>query len=154
MDTLGRDCYVEENGLYLYKGAVFIKPLAMIDDIATAAECGANSLEINAKVNSKMYSKKLRLSEDKRKLLHVSKRSKKCDGALNAHGKEIEICTEGENLGDVLSSDGTNTKNKNKNIERTLKKEAKGFRYYQSDYGNPKHSEPGIHFYPIAFIGA
>ena len=93
VDTLGRDCYVEENGLYLYEGAVFIKPLAMIlamiDDIATAAECGANSLEINAKMNSKMYSKKLRLSEDKRKLLHVSKRSKKCDGALNAHGKEI-----------------------------------------------------------------
>ena len=52
IDTIGRSCIVENEGLYLYKDSINITPLSMIDDIAGVSKCGADSINyiINAKI--------------------------------------------------------------------------------------------------------
>ena len=52
LDTLGRDCYERQEGLYLYNGCVSVPPLEMIDDLASFAICGPQSI-VNAKIESK-----------------------------------------------------------------------------------------------------
>ena len=54
LDTLGRDCYERQEGLYLYNGCVSVPPLQMIDDLASFAICGTQSVVTNAIVNAKM----------------------------------------------------------------------------------------------------
>ena len=76
MDTLGRDALRTGCGIFKYRGVVDIPALAMIDDVLGLATCGDNSLEMNAIVNSKMETKKLRLSKDKCFRIHISKKNK------------------------------------------------------------------------------
>ena len=57
IDTLGQDCYTSGDGLFLYKSAVYIPPLGMIDDIITFALSGPDAIKTNAIVNSKIESK-------------------------------------------------------------------------------------------------
>ena len=65
MDTLGRDCYRDMEGLFLYKNMVYVPPLGMIDDIASFAECNIESLKTNAIINAKIESKKLEFGPTK-----------------------------------------------------------------------------------------
>ena len=74
LDTLGRDCLKDasdQNTVYLYKGSVEIPPLAMMDDVLTVSRCGVKTLEINAAINSKIESKKLRMNQQKCYKMHV-----------------------------------------------------------------------------------
>ena len=50
---------------------ISIPPLALIDDIISIKNCGADSIEAYAVVNMKIESKKLRLSKDKCAQMHV-----------------------------------------------------------------------------------
>ena len=67
IDSLARDCYSQDQGtgLYVYKKAVLVPSLSMVDDIMGITSCGAQAIELNAIINSKIESKKLRLSSDK-----------------------------------------------------------------------------------------
>ena len=59
VDTLGRDCYLYNEGLFLYKNCVTVPPLGMCDDVASIARCGIDSIKTNAIINAKIESKKL-----------------------------------------------------------------------------------------------
>ena len=59
LDTLGRDCYERQEGLYQYNGCVSIPPLQMIDDLASFSTCSTQSVMTNAILNAKIESKKL-----------------------------------------------------------------------------------------------
>ena len=54
IDTLGKECYANNEGLYLYKQCVSVPPLGMIDDLAFFSECGADTVKINAIINAKI----------------------------------------------------------------------------------------------------
>ena len=75
MDTLGKDALQTGKGIYKYKDAVDIPSLAMIDDVLGISTCGDASIELNAMINAKMESKKLRLSADKCCKIHVCKKN-------------------------------------------------------------------------------
>ena len=80
LDTLGRDCYERQEGLYNYKECVAVPPLMMIDDLAAFALCGTDSVKLNAIINAKIACKKLEFGPSKCFKMHI--------------GKEITSCTE------------------------------------------------------------
>ena len=51
MDTLGRDCYSRQEGLYMYNDCVAVPPLQMIDDLASFSPCSPQSIVTNAIIN-------------------------------------------------------------------------------------------------------
>ena len=65
LDTLGRDCYLRQEGLYLYNGCVSVPPLQMIDDVASFAQCGPQSIVTNAIINATIESQKTRIGANK-----------------------------------------------------------------------------------------
>ena len=54
IDTLGRECYTSGEGLFLYKNAVYVPPLGMIDDIASFALSGPKSIKTNSITNAQI----------------------------------------------------------------------------------------------------
>jgi hypothetical protein len=64
--------------LYEYKNTVNVPPLALIDDVVAVTKSGVHTVQMNAKINMKMESKKLRLSTDKCNHLHIAKKKVKC----------------------------------------------------------------------------
>ena len=133
IDTFGKECMDEEKHLYMYRVVVGVPPLAMVDDVACPAVCGVDSVEVTAFINSKTNTKKLQFGVEKCHQLHVGNKESLCpDLQINNWGieKKSEIMTGFENLsdvqvddyklekvenekhlGDVISADGTNTKN-------------------------------------------
>ena len=65
MDSLGREALQTGCGLFKYRSTIDVPALAMIDDVLGMAVCGDQSIELNAMINAKMETKKLRLSDDK-----------------------------------------------------------------------------------------
>ena len=65
IDTLGRDCQSYNKGMFRYKNVLNLTPLALIDDCLGFSRCNADAVELNAIINSKISSKKLRLSDAK-----------------------------------------------------------------------------------------
>ena len=59
VDTLGKDCYSNNEGMFIYKECVTVPPLGMIDDLASFSICGPETVKINALINAKIESKKL-----------------------------------------------------------------------------------------------
>ena len=99
--------------LYVYKDKVKIPPLSMIDDVACLSACGVQSIESNAFINAKFEQKKLQLNIKKCKQIHIkgnSKDTKNCP-QLHAHDSLMIKIGEDKYFGDIISSDGKNTKN-------------------------------------------
>ena len=48
IDTLGKECYTYDEGMFLYKECVKVPPLGMIDDVSSFSKCGAEAVKINA----------------------------------------------------------------------------------------------------------
>ena len=71
IDTLVRECYTSGEGLFLYKNAVYVPPLGMIDDIASFALSGPNSIKTNSITNAKIESKKLEFGSNKCYNIHI-----------------------------------------------------------------------------------
>ena len=94
MDTIGKDSLQTGNGLLKYKGAVDIPSLAMIDDVMGMSLCGDSSIQLNATINNKMESKKLRLSEDKCCKVHICKTSENCTQILKVHTANMKNASE------------------------------------------------------------
>ena len=107
IDTLGRDCEKYNQGLFKYKGVLSILPLALIDDCLGISKCGADAVEMNAILNTKIISKKLRLSAKKCHHLHFSKNKTNCYSNLKADDIEMKKSTECSYLGDILCSNGS-----------------------------------------------
>ena len=111
LDTLGRDCYARQEGLYLYNECVSIPPLQMIDDVASFAICGSTqAIVTNAIVNAKMDSKKLTLGPKKCFNIHVGK-NQECKDNLKVHDSPILQKEFETYIGDVICSSGANKKN-------------------------------------------
>ena len=77
LDTLGKECYENMEGIFKYKDCINIPPLIMIDDVLAISECGIESVKMNAIIQSKIETKQLRLGP----LVHIS--ALKCMCAVN-----------------------------------------------------------------------
>ena len=109
LDTLGRDCYERQEGVYWYNDCVPVPPLMMIDDIASFSICGPQSVITNAIINSKIECKKLELGHRKCYNMHIGSDSECQD--LRVHNKIMNTSEFETYLGDVISVSGTNKKN-------------------------------------------
>ena len=86
---------------------VVLVSLAMIDDVLGMASCGDDSIELNAIINAKMETKKLRLSDDKCFKIHICKSATNCPQVLRVHENDMKNATQATYLGDVISENGT-----------------------------------------------
>ena len=124
---------------------ISIPPLALIDDIISITNCGADSIEANAVVNMKIESKKLRLSKDKCAQIHVSKSNlAKCYSDMKVHGESMKKVDDETYLGDIINHDGTI----DKNIEN---RRQKGIGIFSQVTGMMINISLGIFFYKISF---
>ena len=74
--------------------------------MVSVTQCGLQSIESSAVINTKFECKKLRLSEDKSVKLHVSKRrnnNNACSVVLRINGETMKEVTKTSYLGDILS---------------------------------------------------
>ena len=110
MDTLGKECYNSGEGLFIYKNAVYIPPLGMIDDIASFALSGSNAIMTNAIINSKMETKKLEFGSSKCYNIHIGN-LKDTHNMLRVHSDNLNVKEYETYLGDVISNTGSNEKN-------------------------------------------
>ena len=74
----------------------------MIDDILGISNCGDESIELNAIINSKIEMKKLRLSDDKCYKIHICKKTDECSQILKVHEKPMKVKKQATYLGDVM----------------------------------------------------
>ena len=109
LDTLVRDCYQRQEGLYLYNGCVSVPPLKMIDDLASFFVCILQSVVTNAIINAKNNSKKLEFCPTKCFNIHIGMKEDCCDG-LKVHDKKIIKKTFEKYLDDVICSSSSNRK--------------------------------------------
>ena len=105
IDTLGRDCLTNGDGLYNYKDLVEVPALSMVDDIVGVTKCSDESVELNSIINSKIEAKKLRLSKCFK--IHISKKPQECIINLKAHEDNIKEVKSARYLGDILNNEGS-----------------------------------------------
>ena len=116
VDTIGKKCRDRGELHYLYKNTVRVLPLAMVDDLNCISKCGLESIELNTFINTQIELKKLRFhvpdakGKSKSHKLHIGKNKETCP-ILKVHGTVMESVEEDTYLGDIISSDGRNTKN-------------------------------------------
>ena len=129
VDSFGKECYAQKKHLYWYRNLTPVSALTMIDDVFCISNCGPESTQIQEYINIKTASKKLQYAIDKTFCMHVGKTnpgytcensyidSWRCDRSPNSYneyyeGKVIAKHTfQTKYLGEVISSDGTNTAN-------------------------------------------
>ena len=133
VDTFGKECQKEEKYLYYYRDLVGVPSLSMVDDVVNISECGVESVALNAYINAKSNSKKLQFGKEKCHKLHIGCNKESCPelfldtwkieetDELNTGRKvfndvvgddyAIENSDEERYLGDLITSDGRNTKN-------------------------------------------
>ena len=81
-----------------------VPALAMIDDLLGVTTCSDEAVKLNAIINVKIESKKLRFSSDKCYKLHIGKKQK-CNHQIKAH--DIENVKTAKYLGNILNENGT-----------------------------------------------
>ena len=118
IDTLGKECYTYNEGMYLYKECVTVPPLGMIDDLASFSECGPDTVKINALINAKIESKKLEFGPKKCFKIHIGRNKNECV-TQKVHSEDINVAEYETYLGDLVCSTGNN----DKNIENRYNKE-------------------------------
>ena len=145
IDTLGRDCQSNNQGMFKYKNVLDITPLAFIDDCLGFSKCGADSVELNSIINTKIDSKKMRLSSKKCHHLHFSKTSTKCFSNLKADNQPMQKSTVCSYLGDILSSNGS--------LDATIEqRRQKGVGICSQITGMVNGLSLGHHYYKISFM--
>jgi hypothetical protein len=88
----------------------------MVDDLLAVAPCNQRSVALNTFINVQIELKKLKFhtpdenGKTKCHVLHIGKENKLCP-TLQVHGTSMIHVTEDTYLGDIISSDGRNTKN-------------------------------------------
>ena len=141
IDTLGRDCYRDREGLFLYKDMVDVPPLSMIDDIASFSECGIQSVKTNIIINAKIETKKLEFGPAKCFNIHIGKNHQNCQN-LKVHNQTMISKSYETYLGDKVCGSGSNSLNidykANQGIEAVsqifsmLKKVSLGHNYFET----------------------
>ena len=133
VDTFGKECLSENKLLYTYKEKVKVPALAMVDDLACVTQSGVDTVEMNAFINTKTNIKKLQFGSDKCHQLHIGQKEHlapalfidnwevvKVDETktgvsnlkdVNSGDIRIENTEEEKYLGDIITSDGKNTRN-------------------------------------------
>ena len=111
LDTLGRDCYERQEGLYLYNDCVAVPPLMMIDDLASFSACGPDSIITNAIINAKIQSKKLEFGPSKCFNMHIGSPDSSCQDLEVNNGTTMTEKNHETYLGDVICSSGSIEKN-------------------------------------------
>ena len=88
----------------------------MFDDLIAPSICGQNSIEINNSNNTLIELKKLKFhtpvenKKSKCHLVHIGKKNGICPDMI-LHGQVVDRVEQAVYLGDVISSDGSNTSN-------------------------------------------
>ena len=144
IDTLGRESLVQNSGLYLYKNAINVMSLSMVDDVCSVNNCNSDSVEANAMINVKMEQKKLRLSQKKCVQIHIGKKKDdRCTTTLKVHENTMLKKDHASYLGDILSADGT--------IDATIEdRRQRGIGIESKITGMVNNVSLGIHFFRIA----
>ena len=125
VDTIGKKCRDRGEFCYLYKNTVRVLPLAMVDDINAISKCGIESVALNTFINTQIEMKKLRFhvpdknGKSKCHKMHIGADHGTCP-ALKVHNTIMESVKEDTYLGDLISSDGKNTKNIDKRISKGI----------------------------------
>ena len=116
IDKIGKKCHDTGKHFYLYKNRVRILPLGMVDDLLAVSRCGHQSVSMNAYLTAQCELKKLKFhtpdAQGKTKChqLHVGKKMDMCP-ELKIHGYKMERVSHDKYLGDILSTDGSNSIN-------------------------------------------
>ena len=135
VDTFGKECMEEKKHLFYYKDTVPIGPLGMVDDLLTISECGVNTTLMNQYINFKTATKRLQFGTAKCIKMHVGKSESdilckdlhvgswkdqvitdpetgQCTKSEYFSGFEkMKVKSEQTYLGDLMSVDGSQTKN-------------------------------------------
>ena len=135
MDVIGRESLSPEYEPFRYKGEVEIPALGMIDDLLTISESGYKTSRLNSFINAKIAIKKLQLGPQKCFVMRTNKDHEefknvelyvdgwKMKNVTNVEtgererkdtfegDMEISHISEERYLGQIISSDGKNTKN-------------------------------------------
>ena len=107
IDTLGKETLSSKEcvkSMYKYKECVPIPALSFIDDIISVTESVPNSVKMNAYIQSKVDTKKLKLSHKKCVKMHIGKENSMCP-TLKIHNEEMKCSEKEKYLGDVISND-------------------------------------------------
>ena len=104
LDTLGKECIENNEGLYKYKDCVQITPLIMIDDVLAISKCGNDSVKMNAIIHSKIDTKQLLFGPQKCFKLHIGSKNLNTCPTLKVHGEVMESVNKERYLGDILSN--------------------------------------------------
>ena len=106
IDSLGKERLIEGEGLFKYKGCLNVPPLTFVDDALSFIPCGTESVKLNAIIQSKFETKRLKLGFEKCFQMHVGEKSKECCPVLQVADKRMKTETREVYLGDVLVTDG------------------------------------------------
>ena len=110
VDTLGKDCYSNNEGMFIYKECVTVPPLGMIDDLASFSIGGPETVKKNALINAKIESKKLEFGPKKCFRIHIGKQKSDCV-SQKVHSDEINVADYETYLGDIVCGSGSSEKN-------------------------------------------
>ena len=110
LSDIGTESINRPEFLYKYKNLVDIPCLEMCDDILSIAECGPKSVAMNAFINAKIEMKRLKLNQKKCFQVHSIRNKIACPN-LNAHEEIIVHTNQNKYIGDIISFDGSNSKN-------------------------------------------
>ena len=125
IDTLGKKCQERGEHHYMYKKIARILPSAFVDDLSGISKCGFNSISLNTFLTTQIELKKLRfhVADDKGKSkcvkMHIGRKNKFCP-TLKVHGTNMPEVSQETYLGDILSSNGKNTKNIKSRISKGI----------------------------------
>ena len=115
IDKIGKYS-LENKQVYKYKNIAGVIPLSMVDDLLAVAQCGFQSVEVNASINTLIELKKLKFHvPEKNKpgkchFLHIGKPNRYCPG-MKVHGVDVHQIHETTYLGDIIRDDGKNSSN-------------------------------------------
>ena len=125
VDKLGKKCRDQDIHIYKYKNISKVLIFAMCDDLNGVAKCGLESVALNTFITAQIELKKLRFhvpdkqGKSKCHKMHVGKKHETCP-ILEVHGTVMEDVKFDTYLGDIISSDGRNTRNLKKRIGKGL----------------------------------
>ena len=95
----------------MYKDCTNIPALTFVDDALAFSTCGAESVKLNAIIESKFETKRLELGFEKCFQIHVGNKTKKCCPVLKVKNSDMKTASSETYLGDVLTSDSKITAN-------------------------------------------
>ena len=105
LDTLGKECIENNEGLFKYKECIKITPLIMIDDVLAISNCGKDTVKMSAIIHSKIDTKQLMFGTKKCFKLHIGNKKQITCPTIKVHGKEMNSVENERYLGDILSND-------------------------------------------------